>query len=60
MQIFYNTGRIVIVITLICLTACTDRQRLDRVLSESEIVVVTRNAPTTYYEGRDGETGLEY
>ena len=53
-------GRIVIVITLICLTACTDRQRLDRVLSESEIVVVTRNAPTTFYEGRDGETGLEY
>lgn len=53
-------GRIVIVITLICLTACTDRQRLDRVLSDSELVVVTRNAPTTYYEGRDGETGLEY
>jgi membrane-bound lytic murein transglycosylase F len=51
---------IVVVITLLWLTACTDRQRLDRVLSDAELVVVTRNAPTTYYEGRDGETGFEY
>ena len=53
-------SRIVVVIALFWLTACTDRQRLDRVLSDAELVVVTRNAPTTYYEGRDGETGLEY
>lgn len=25
-----------------------------------ELIVVTRNAPTTYYEGRDGLAGLEY
>ena len=60
MRKFDHIGGFVVVITLICLTACTDRQRLDRVLNESELVVVTRNAPTTYYEGRDGETGIEY
>ncbi len=55
-----NVGKIVVVITCLWLAACTDRQRLDRILSDGEIVVVTRNAPTTYYEGRDGEAGFEY
>ena len=49
-----------LLITLSCLTACTDRQRLDRILKDNELVVVTRNAPTTYYEGRDGIAGFEY
>jgi len=57
----YEYGcRIVIFIALLWFAGCTDRQRLDRVLSNAEIVVVTRNAPTTYYEGREGETGFEY
>ena len=60
MRKIVNAGWLIIVITLFCLTACTDRQRLDRILKDNELVVVTRNAPTTYYEGRDGITGFEY
>ena len=60
MRKYVNAGKIFVVLTLLWLTACTDRQRLDRVLSDAEIVVVTRNAPTTYYEGRDGDAGFEY
>ncbi len=58
-KIVYVSG-LILLITVSWLTACTDRQRLDRVLKDNELVVVTRNAPTTYYEGRDGITGFEY
>ena len=30
------------------------------ILEKGEMVVLTRNAPTTYYHGPDGETGYEY
>jgi membrane-bound lytic murein transglycosylase F len=30
------------------------------VIQAGELVVVTRNSPTTYYEGPDGPTGFEY
>ncbi len=33
---------------------------LERVKKSGELRVVTRNAPTTYYEGREGYKGLEY
>ncbi len=33
---------------------------LDSILKKGEMVVLTRNAPTTYYFGPDGETGYEY
>lgn len=33
---------------------------LDRIRESGELVVATRNSATTYYEGRDGMTGLEY
>ncbi len=39
---------------------CSKTDRLQRILQSGELVVVTRNAPTTYYEGRDGITGFEY
>ena len=43
------------------LVACSKPPtRLDRILEKGELVVVTRNAPTTYYEGRDGLAGFEY
>ena len=58
-KIVYASG-LIIVITLFWLMACTDRQRLDRIIKHNELVVVSRNAPTTYYEGRDGTAGLEY
>ena len=34
--------------------------QLERIIKQGEIRVVTRNGPTTFYIGRDGETGLEY
>ena len=33
---------------------------LDAILEKNELVVVTRNAPTTYYNLRDEETGFEF
>ena len=33
---------------------------LESILENGEIVVLTRNAPTTYYFGSDGEIGYEY
>jgi membrane-bound lytic murein transglycosylase F len=46
------------IIALIILNA--DRDSLDKILQRGELVVLTRNGPTTYYEGLDGKTGLEY
>lgn len=43
------------------LTTCTARPPLlEQVLITGELRVITRNAPTTYYFGADGATGLEY
>lgn len=33
---------------------------LERVQESGELRVLTRNSPTTYYHGRDGEEGFEY
>lgn len=33
---------------------------LDQVIEAGELKVLTRNSPTTYYEGADGPAGLEY
>lgn len=33
---------------------------LDAIKHDGELVVATRNGPTTYYEGPDGPVGLEY
>jgi membrane-bound lytic murein transglycosylase F len=33
---------------------------LEQVQSRNELIVITRNSPTTYYEGVDGPTGFEY
>lgn len=47
-----------------CLLGCgcqpTDNTRLGAVKRSGELVVLTRNSPTTYYEGPDGPTGFEY
>lgn len=52
--------RFALVVTLFWLSACSNDQRLNRILNDGELVVVTRNAPTTYYQGRDGLAGFEY
>ena len=33
---------------------------LEAISERGELVIITRNAPTTYYFGRDGEAGFEY
>ncbi len=33
---------------------------LDDICESGELIILTRNAPTTYYEGRDGPDGFEY
>jgi len=46
---------------LLLLTACTDQPSvLEQIKHKGELVVVTRNSPTTYFEGPYGPTGLEY
>ena len=34
--------------------------RLKQIKAKDELVVLTRNAPTTYYESREGILGIEY
>ncbi len=43
------------------LSGCSKPQsELEQVLDAGELVVITRNTATTYYEGPDGPTGMEY
>lgn len=44
------------------LTGCvpSNGSKLESVQRAGELVVLTRNSPTTYYEGPDGDTGIEY
>lgn len=52
---------IALVATVVVLNACTpQRSVLEQVMSLGELHVLTRNAGTTYYEGPQGPTGLEY
>ena len=54
--------RLVLLLLLTGLVAgCTDPPPvLERIQAAGELVVVTRNSPTTYYEGPEGIKGLEY
>jgi membrane-bound lytic murein transglycosylase F len=46
---------------LLCLaTGCEQQDSLADIQSRGELVVVSRNSPTTYYLGKDGPTGFEY
>ena len=40
--------------------SCDNSPGIDELGENRELVVLTRNAPTTWYEGRDGITGPEY
>ncbi len=42
------------------LVSCSSGDRLDNIEQKKILTVVTRNAPTTWYEGRDGDAGFEY
>jgi len=43
---------------LLSLGACSDPD--EKISTLEELIVVTRNAPTTWYVGREGAVGLEY
>lgn len=47
---------------IVILGSCTSKptSQLKQVKRQGELVVVTRNSPTTYYLGPDGYTGLEF
>jgi membrane-bound lytic murein transglycosylase F len=47
---------------LCCLlvAACEKTPLLEQIRDHNELIVLTRNSPTTYYEGVDGPTGFEY
>ncbi len=50
-----------LLLTILLLWGCAEeRPLLDRVKERGELIVVTRNTPTTYYEGRQGPQGFEY
>ena len=42
------------------LAGCAQEDSLDRILSRGELVVVSRNSPTTFYQHKSGPTGFEY
>jgi membrane-bound lytic murein transglycosylase F len=44
----------------LALAGCESPTLLERIKQEAQLVVATRNSPTTYYEGPHGPTGLEY
>jgi membrane-bound lytic murein transglycosylase F len=45
---------------LLCACSNPPTTQLDAVKSSGKLVVLTRNAPTSYYEGPDGPAGIEY
>ena len=64
---FLHSKRVFEVILYLCMSAIvvmivinSDKSSLDHVKQRGYITVLTRNTPTTYYEGLDGKTGFEY
>ena len=45
-------------LSLLC--GCEQPDALERIHARGELVVVSRNSPTTYYLDKDGPTGFEY
>jgi membrane-bound lytic murein transglycosylase F len=53
--------RLVLLLLPLLLLGCSEpKNQLERVKQEGKLIVLTRNAATTYYEGPDGPTGMEY
>jgi len=56
-----HSGYLIIrIIALALLLAGCSNNTLSALQKKGELVVLTRNAPTTWYEGRDGPAGPEY
>lgn len=61
-HIFRHSYRLVLLVLLpLLLTSCNEPDsELAQVIEKGKLVVITRNAATSYYEGPHGYTGLEY
>ncbi len=51
---------IALLISLLTTTCSEPKTQLQRIQEKGKLVVITRNAATTYFEGPNGPTGLEY
>ncbi len=51
---------LVSILLLTTLSACNQSDRLEQVLADGEIAVVSRNSPTTYYLAKEGAAGFEH
>ena len=45
---------------IVALAGCSDHDRLQQIRELGELVVVTRNSPTTYYQDHGEDAGFEY
>lgn len=54
--------RVFLVLLLLSLAGCSERPKthLEHIQARGELLVVTRNSPTTYYIAAHGEAGLEF
>ncbi len=57
----WRAGLVIILVT-IGIVACSPPQKtkLESVIRAGELVVMTKNSPTTFYEGPEGYAGIEY
>ena len=54
-------GTLILSWAIVCLlSGCEQRDSLARIKAREELVVVSRNSPTTYYMDKSGPTGFEY
>lgn len=51
---------IICAMMLATVSACAPPDRLQQVLADGEILVVSRNSPTTYYLDKEGASGFEH
>jgi membrane-bound lytic murein transglycosylase F len=52
--------RLLPVLCCLSLAACEKPPLIEQIKAHHELIVLTRNSPTTYYEGTDGPMGFEY
>ncbi|MDH5444621.1 MAG: membrane-bound lytic murein transglycosylase MltF [Gammaproteobacteria bacterium] len=57
---FSATLSVLVLVAFVVNASTPPKTLLERVKESGELHVVTRNAPTTYYEGAQGPAGLEY
>ncbi|SDR75520.1 membrane-bound lytic murein transglycosylase F [Halopseudomonas litoralis] len=55
-----TTVSVLAILCSVLLSACEQPSRLEQLREEGTLHVITRNTPTTFYQGRHGDTGLEY